>query len=146
MDFLRLATTIDRSEWISNPDRLAMELDRHGIDILFSTEGSGPSPDRPMFLDGDYLSAATGTIVASNSGLLPATVPAGIPFRGVDFGLDAANLDPAFNLERGIFSTEILWRENTSFSDGDVLGAGNGVADPHHNLIDCLSTDRYPVK
>ena len=63
--FLNFAATLPRSAWLANPDLLAVELNRHGIDILFSVEGTGPTPDRPSFLDGDMLSAATGAIVAS---------------------------------------------------------------------------------
>ena len=88
------------------------------IELWFSTEGTAPWPKEPKFLDGDLLSAATGTIVATNSDLLPPSVPAGIPERGVDFGLDAVTLDKEQNIE---FSTEILYENKLDFTDGDVL-------------------------
>jgi len=68
-------------------------------------------------LDGDLLSAASGTIEAANSDLLPLSVPAGIlgPDPGVDFGLDSITLDEEKNIE---FSTEILYENKLSFTDG----------------------------
>ena len=138
--FLNFAATLPRSAWLANPDLLAVELNRHGIDILFSVEGTGPTPDRPSFLDGDMLSAATGAIVASNSTLLPNSVPAGIPNRGVDFGLDAVNLDPLDpeNLQLTLFSTEILHRGEPGFTDGDLLEFANGVVVPYPNMVICF--------
>jgi len=81
-------------------------------------------------LDGDLLSAASGTIEAANSDLLPTSVPAGIPNQGVDFGLDAVTLDKGENIE---FSTEILFE--LSFTDGDVLLQGDGVTIQNIELI-----------
>ncbi|MCP4629093.1 MAG: hypothetical protein GY850_37155, partial [bacterium] len=138
--FLDFAVTIPRRVWLENPVLLAEELGRYGIDILFSVEGTGPTPARPGFLDGDVLSAATGVIVALNSTLLPNSVPAGIPSRGVDFGLDAVSLDPLDpeNLRLTLFSTEILYRKEPGFTDGDVLEFNNGVVIPNQNLVACF--------
>lgn len=101
------------------------------IELWFSTEGTSPTPEEgPGFLDGDLLSAASGTIEAANSDLLPTSVPAGIPNQGVDFGLDAVTLDKGENIE---FSTEILFE--LSFTDGDVLLQGDGVTIQNIELI-----------
>ncbi len=97
----------------------------------YGTEGTAPWPKEPKFLDGDFLSAATGTIVAANSDLLPHSVPAGIPERGVDFGLDAVTKGE--NIE---FSTEILYE--LSLTDGDVLLQGDGVVLQNKDLINAF--------
>lgn len=102
------------------------------IELWFSTEGTAPWPKEPKFLDGDLLSAATGTIVDNNSDLLPPSVPAGIPERGVDFGLDAVTLDKEQNIE---FSTEILYEGELSFADEDVLLRSDGVMIQNIELI-----------
>jgi len=111
--------------WLENPKELIKYLEEYGIDIWFSTEGTpAPWSKEPRFLDGDLLSAAKGIIVRHNSDLLPPSVPAGIPERGVDFGLDAVTLDKEKNIE---FSTEILYENKLSFTDGDVLLQDDGV-------------------
>ena len=125
-----------RKYWLENPKALIEYLEKYGIDIWFSTEGTAPWPKEPKFLDGDLLSAATGTIVATNSDLLPLSVPAGIPKRGVDFGLDAITLDKEKNIE---FSTEILYEDELSFTDGDVLEQGDGIMLEHRKLIDSFN-------
>ena len=66
--------------------------------------------------------------MAANSDLLPHSVPAGIPERGVDFGLDAVTKGE--NIE---FSTEILYE--LSLTDGDVLLQGDGVTIQNIELI-----------
>ena len=66
-------------------------------------------------------------------------VPAGLPSRGVNFGLDALATDRAGNRPSLQFSTEILYREGKpSFTDGDILGFGNGVLTPNEELVRCL--------
>jgi len=130
-----------RDEWIRDPGVLADLLYRRGIDIWFSTEGTAPPVGQPLFLDGDLLSARDGVIVASNDVLLPSSVPAGIPSRGVDFGLDGfASQSRDFETARqeSYFSTEILYWPATgglSFTDGDVLSFGDGVAATNSSLI-----------
>ena len=136
--FLDEAKGISRDYWVQNPSALAGLLRQYSIDIWFSTEGTGPYPNQPLFLDGDLLSARDGTIVAANSALLPTSVPAGIPSRGVDFGLDAfASRTRDFETakEQGRFSTEILYTGEPGFTDGDVLQLGNGVVESNYNLV-----------
>jgi hypothetical protein len=133
--FLDQAAQVSRDEWLKN---LPEMLERYDIDIWFSTEGTAPTPETPRFLDGDLLSARTGTIVVANIDLLPITVPAGIQVRGVDFGLDAVIADREGNNESIRFSTEILYEERPSFTDGDVLLFGNGVVCTNYDLVQCF--------
>ena len=135
--FLDLVKEEGRDYWLKNPGALIKYLEGLRIDIWFSTEDKAPWPNEPRFLDGDLLSAATGTIVAANSDLLPPTVPAGIPNRGVDFGLDAVAL---YKEEILIFSTEILYEDILSFTDGDVLMQGDGVELYNKDLINAFKT------
>ena len=88
-----------------------------------------------LILDGDLLSAR-GFIVAPNSVLLPSDVPAGLPARGVDFGLDAVTSGrrPSDN-PMILFSTEILYRGERRFTDGDVLLMGDGIKMRNEDLI-----------
>ncbi|MEA1908049.1 MAG: carboxypeptidase regulatory-like domain-containing protein [Euryarchaeota archaeon] len=146
---LSKAQDIGRDELVENSGILLELLQEHGVDIWFSTEGTAPTPDSPGFLDGDLLSAKTGVIVASNGVLLPACVPAGIPDRGVDFGLDAVTVkralpvpDPDNHIpdrEDIIFSTEILYNgEVFNFTDGDVIRLGDGVVRRNSDLVSCF--------
>jgi len=134
--FLKVVKEKGHKFWLENPKELIEYLEEYDIDIWFSTEGTAQWPKEPKFLDGDLLSVAKGTIVAVNSDLLPPSVPAGIPERGVDFGLDAVTLDKEMNIE---FSTEILYeklyRNKLSFTDGDVLLQGDGVTIQNIELI-----------
>jgi len=120
------------------PGTLQASLRQFEVDIWFSTEGTGSYPGRPGFLDGDLLSARDGTIVADNGQLLPPGVPAGIPTRGVDFGLDAVTTGRNEDLKMLQFSTEILYEEDLAFTDGDVLLYGNGVSLTNKDLISCF--------
>jgi hypothetical protein len=137
VEFLNMVREKGPDFFRENPDALRELLKEFGIDIWFSTEGTGPWPKEPRFLDGDLLSAASGIIVARNSMLLPNTVPAGIMDRGVDFGLDAVMMAERVSERKLIrFSTEILYRKTRPwFTDGDVLRIGNGVVIPHYHLI-----------
>jgi hypothetical protein len=119
----------------NNPEVLPALLERQGIDIWFSTEGTAPEPEAPLFLDGDLLSVCKGTVVVANADLLPLSVPAGIPNQGVDFGLDAVIADRTGNEEKIWFSTDILYDGETRFTDGDVLLIGNGVVRTNEDLI-----------
>jgi len=123
-----------RVYWLQNPNALRATLKRLGVDIWFSTEGTPPPLQKPAFLDGDLLSV-NGTIIAPNAVLLPGSVPAGIPDRGVDFGLDAVLSDRSGRREPICFSTEILYQGRPSFTDGDVLRIGNGIVIPHWDLV-----------
>jgi hypothetical protein len=84
------------------------------------------------------LSAKSGTIVASNGDLLPVTVPAGLPSRGVDFGLDALTSLRSVNRNFIHFSTEILFSNEVSFTDGDVLRFNYGVIYTNPDLVGCF--------
>jgi len=136
--FVDDAAQVSRDKWLANPGLLGEYLSRHGVDIWFSTEGTLGPVDQPTFLDGDLLSALTGTIVAGNDVLLSPGVPAGIPVRGVDFGLDAVTADRAGTRASVRYSTEILHNGQVSFNDGDVLLIGNGVVTLHQDLIKCF--------
>jgi len=116
------------------PEAFSGILAEHQVDIWFSTEQNAPPVTKPAFLDGDLLSARFGTIVAANSTLLPAAVPAGIPIRGVDFGLDAASSSRDGDAAAIRFSTEIV--HVTDFTDGDVLLSGTpGVQITNEEMI-----------
>jgi hypothetical protein len=74
--------------------------------------------------------------------MLPSTsVPADIRDQGVDFGLDAFTSlarDVEMAREEGFFSTEILYEhpeDVISFSDGDALRFGDGIAFTNWGLI-----------
>jgi hypothetical protein len=136
--FIEKAREWSREDWVNDPDALAGMLEEHGVDIWFSTEGTGPVPAAPVLLDGDLLSAATGTIVQSNDLLLPPDVPAGIPTRGVDFGLDAVTGSRDGLLEMINFSTEILYRGEVPFTDGDLLKGGGGLLFSNEELVGCF--------
>jgi hypothetical protein len=134
--FLDQAPQVSRDEWLQN---LPEMLERYDIDIWFSTEeGFAPEPKAPLFIDGDLLSARTGTIVIANLDLLPPSVPAGIPDRGVDLGLDAVFADRGGNTDMIHFSTEILYEGMPSFTDGDVLLFGNGLVCTNYDLVKCF--------
>jgi hypothetical protein len=116
-----------RQALLENPGLLVEILTATETDILFSTEGTPPEVQKPVFLDGDLLSAKNGTIVRSNADLL-ASLPAGIPDRGVDYGLDAYSpaLDPTSLEPLELFSIEVQGGKAT-FSDGDILTTGPNI-------------------
>jgi len=125
--FIDEAVQVAREEWFSPPDRLENMLLTNNIDIWFSTEGTYTPAKPPGFLDGDLLSAATGTVQVYQDQLLPISVPAGIPVRGVDFGLDAVTSDRSFETDNVHFSTEILFNGEFNFTDGDLLQINSSV-------------------
>lgn len=139
--FLEEAKSRGRGYFIENPSALAGMLRQWTLDIWFSTEGTALRAGAPGFLDGDLLSARDGVVVIGQADLLPAVVPAGLPNRGVDFGLDAfaaRSRDPGKTKETGVFSTEILFESLEgvlSFTDGDVLRVGDGVVYRNADLI-----------
>ena len=110
------------------PESLPGVLEELDVDIWFSTEGTPPTAERPLFIDGDLLSARMGVIVRSHTSLLPA-LPSGIPLRGADFGLDAftPGRDPIENVPIELLSTEIIGRARVAFTDGDVLQPGPSI-------------------
>jgi hypothetical protein len=97
---------------------------------------------QPGFLDGDLLSARSNVPVSTQDLILPVDVMAGIPNRGVDFGLDAVTARRVGEVDRLLaevhFSTEILHRGERAFTDGDVLRHGNGVVMTNQDLIGCF--------
>ncbi|MGD2156727.1 MAG: hypothetical protein PVG32_07615 [Anaerolineales bacterium] len=140
-------TSITRDEWLKDPGALSNLLTEYEVELWFSIEGTELSAATVSILDGDLLSAQ-GTIKLSNADLLPASVPAGLPSRGVDFGLDAFSAERSLDTLEGVFSTEILYQDKTSFTDGDVILVGNGVDTPDVDLYtpfeplaDFLGTD-----
>lgn len=128
IDLLNKIKDIGRDQFMENPKLLLELLQSLNVDIWFSTEGTGPFPNQPSFIDGDLLSARDGVIVVSNANFLPG-LPAGIPNRGVDYGCDAFTIghDPIENVRVNLFSTEIVSLEKINFTDGDVLQQGDGV-------------------
>lgn len=136
--FLTEARQNSRDDWLAAPSQLATMLAAHNVDIWFSTEGTWAPAAAAGFLDGDLLSARYGTVVAGNDVLLPASVPAGIPNRGVDFGLDAVTTNRDGDRRQLHFSTEILHQGEFSFTDGDVLEFNNGIAATNEDLIGCF--------
>jgi hypothetical protein len=130
LDFLDYASRISRETWLTDPGVLANELDARSIDIYFSTEAT-----TEYFLDGDLLSAKSGSIIARNSDLLPSTVPAGIPVRGVDYGLDGLTGDRTGETALINFSTELNFTGTPAFSEGDVLQFSGGVVYPFSDWI-----------
>jgi len=133
---IRLARDIGRDRLAEDPSTYLNRLEALGVDIWFSLEGTSDPVRDPNILDGDLLSAVSGSIVAPNSTLLSPPIPAGIIPRGVDFGLDAVVTDREGNRERIRLSTEILYRGDPApFTDGDILRIGGAIDGPHQNLI-----------
>ena len=73
--------------------------------------------------------------MARNDALLPIEVPAGIPVRGVDFGLDAVTGERNTGTGTVYFSTELHFTGVTPFSNGDVLESGDGTLHAFSDLI-----------
>ncbi|MGC9515074.1 hypothetical protein [Methanocrinis sp.] len=136
--FLDRSSQVSRDEWLEDPGVLPEMLREYGVDIWFSTEGTPTWTGNLAFIDGDLLSAGDGIIVAPNSVLLPPAVPAGIPDRGVDFGLDAVTAGRDGNREQIRFSTEILYEGKPLFSDGDVVLIDDGVVCTNEDLVRCF--------
>ena len=132
--FAALATESPADIWLQDGYLPAM-LNEYGIDIWFSTEGTERRAAATAIYDGDLLSAASGIVVLTQAQLMLASVPAGIPNRGVDFGLDAATGFRKADRPTVRFSTEILYRGADAFTDGDILHVGNGVQIKHPDLV-----------
>lgn len=133
--FLNRAAELSRGEWLANPSLLFDLLGSFKVDIWVSTESTQLTAATTAILDGDLLSVDTGTIVVKQADLLPPSVPAGLPARGVDFGLDAIAASRNGDLRTVRFSTELLFRGKPPFSDGDILKKGDGVETPNYDLI-----------
>ncbi|MFC2095866.1 hypothetical protein ACFLSW_05470 [Candidatus Bipolaricaulota bacterium] len=135
--FLDEVYEMGRAYWLRE-GTLQAALRQYSVNIWFSTEGTAPYPTFPAFLDGDLLSARDGMIVVGQAQLLTASIPAGIPNRGVDFGLDAVTCDRMGDMKSIYFSTEILYSHGTSFTDGDILLNSAGIAFTNGYLIGCF--------
>ena len=150
LNFVNGLSQYPRDKFLQDPGLLQTLLNQNKIDIWFTVEGTAAIGTHGQVLDGDLLSAATGTIIVSQAALLPANVPAGLLQRGVDFGLDGVMTprDPAQALTALRFSTEILYNGGTSFTDGDILLLGDGIVttnsaliQPFHPAADFLGLD-----
>lgn len=139
LSFVNDLANAPRDALVKNPGLLQDLLKRYNVDIWFTVEGTAfIGREGAQVLDGDLLSVANGTIVFSQAALLPPDVPAGLPQRGVDFGLDAVVTprDREAALKSLAFSTEILYQgEKTQFTDGDVLRLGDGILIRNWDLI-----------
>lgn len=135
--FLKAATQYSRDDWLQDPNLLPDMLSEFVVGIWYSTEGTWAPPGALGFLDGDLLSVRT-PIIAPHADLLPPSVPAGIPDRGVDFGLDAVTADRYGNWRIVQFSTELLFDGRVSFTDGDVLLATDGIVHTNPDLLACF--------
>lgn len=138
VEFANKVKEIPRDEFIANPSLLIEILQSLDIDIWFSTEGTSPFTGTG-FIDGDLLSVRQGLIILSNHDALPPFIPAGIPDRGVDFGMDAFAQtiflrDPTNQRSLDLFSTEIV-DFIMPFTDGDIIQRGNGVVLKNRDLI-----------
>jgi hypothetical protein len=150
LNFVNGLSDYPRDKFLQDPGLLQTLLNQYKIDIWFTVEGTAAIGTHGQVLDGDLLSAATGTIIVTQAALLPANVPAGLLQRGVDFGLDGVRTprDPAQALTALHFSTEILYNGETSFTDGDILLLGDGIVttnsaliQPFHPVADFLGLD-----
>ena len=135
--FLAYAGEKGRDFWSRNPNEFPAMLKEYQIDFWFSIEGTIALAGAPMILDGDLLSAATGTVIQGNGDWLAPPIPAGLPDRGVDFGLDAFGADCYGKMDWARFSTEILYHpeQGGTFTDGDVLGFGGALLQLNWDLI-----------
>lgn len=127
--FLEYVKGLPLNYYELNPLQLSQDLTQWGIDIWFSTEinASLIAPQTPLFLDGDVLSAKSGTIVVPQSGLFSLAYAAGIPNRGMDFGLDGLIAPRTGDKAKIYFSTEVL-NVSPLFTDGDLLSLGGTIA------------------
>ena len=133
--FMEEAAKQPREYWLTNPGTLIKLLREHGIDIWISTEGTELTAATTAIFDGDILSVRDGTVVVNQAALLPPSVPAGIPARGVDFGIDALTANLRGDVKTLRFSTEILFRGEPRFTDGDIIRYGNGVEVVNSSLV-----------
>ena len=135
LEAIKLARELGRDALRSDPNTYLDRIKELEVDIWFSIEGTGEPPDNPAILDGDLLSAVGGVVVVPQDGLFDGSIPAGILQRGVDFGLDAVTASRGRNIETIQFSSEILYRGERPFTDGDILALGGAVNLPNESLI-----------
>jgi hypothetical protein len=110
-------------------------LQAFDLDIWFSIEGTWDFAADVQILDGDVLSARDGIVVLRQDQLLDEPIPAGIPKRGVDFGLDGLTGPRDVDRSAMLFSTEILFDDEPPFTDGDVLKIGGSVAIDNSTVV-----------
>jgi hypothetical protein len=134
VDFANNLPPRDDPAW--SQELLQELLGNFEIEIWFSIEGTINFGENEFILDGDIISA-DGSIIARNGDLLPPDVPAGIPDRGVDFGLDAIAVvtNPDTGEREILYSTELLFDGERSFTDGDVLRQSDGIVITNYALI-----------
>jgi hypothetical protein len=120
--FWQSAAQITREEWLGEPELLLDLLGAEDVDLWISTEGTAPSPATPAWLDGDVLSVRTGNVVLRNADALPPEVPAGLPSRGVDFGLDAVAAGRVGQVDPLVFSVEVSRFAEPALGEADLLG------------------------
>lgn len=136
--FVEVAGGTAPDDWLNG--RLQEILTELEMDIWFSVEGTWWRTERQRpILDGDVLSARNGGQVLWQEVLLDPPIPAGLIDRGVDFGLDALAGPREPDRARLLFSTEILYRGETSFTDGDVLSVGGGLVRTNTDLIQAFA-------
>jgi hypothetical protein len=141
IDFLNRAAALSRAQWLANPGLIYDLLGSFKVDIWISTESTERLASTIPIMDGDLLSVYNGTIVVKQADLLPLAVPAGLAQRGVDFGLDAVAVARNGDLSTLRFSTEILYRKEPAFTDGDVLKKGDGVESLNSALVGPFAPD-----
>ena len=139
------ASEFARADWLNDPERLLDLLETNDVDLWISTEGTAPSPTAPSWLDGDLLSVRTGSIVQRNSDLLPVAVPAGVPSRGVDFGLDAVTADRSGQVDSLMISVEISRLPEPEFGESDLLGRLLGWRASGEGLVACFEPASVPL-
>lgn len=120
LEFATKAATKDREEWLDSGILFEL-LSETAVDIWISTEATERVAATAPILDGDLLAVQAGTHVLRHDQFLPMSIPAGIPNRGVDFGVDAFTASRGTKRDLGRFSTEILFRGEPTFTDGDGL-------------------------
>jgi hypothetical protein len=133
--FMDVARATGRAQYLKEPALLGQQLRQSGVDLWFTIEGTAQLPTGARILDGDILSARDGNVVIGQPDLLPGWIPAGIPQRGVDFGVDALAAPRSGERAQIRFSTEILHHGETSFNDGDILKQGDGIETPAQDLV-----------
>lgn len=138
IEFAEKIEGVPPDDWLRNPGQLQELIKDFDIDIWFSIEGTHGIVDDDeatpeAILDGDILSVS-GSVIAHNGDLLPPSVPAGLPKRGVDYGVDAIAL-PTNDEGQIFFSTEILNHGKSGFTDGDVLIQSGGIVITNDSLI-----------
>lgn len=137
------AAQFERETWLADPELLLDLLDTHDVDLWISTEGTAPTTTAPAFLDGDLLSVRTGNVVARQDQLLPTTVPAGIPTRGVDFGLDAVTGARSDQLSYLELSTEVGHPDAPAFGHSDRLPLGLVWRGPAEEYVACFEPSAF---